>query len=649
MDWMYIALLCMYRLGKYEVAYFCLSFCFLFTSIEYTIANLDMSGFKLKKEDVEIRVNAMSDDSKELEVLVLDVQHIGSQFRRLRWKYQQRYFPNLSGDGAADAFVHDGSIRLGFMMKKKEVLKGGVKVLEPKVVLSSKKVSIAKIELKVDECKYAWLYNLLASLFAESIREYITKSLSETLTDNMSVLLGMLNDFASSSWPILARITNIEIKDLQDYVEEDELSNDELARRDLLRGSPLGPILDLTPADIQVTVRSSKPLGVYLDMNEADNAMIIQGVQPDGEFTLSLPPELRAAKLVGGVFVGINQFDITKIPIARTLRLIKIMPRPLTLTIRLPVSMTPRSSGAVLPSPTTPLSTIRLSFEQQALGIRFRPSLLLPETLAITSLPRSETGEILPAEASGKVKVGQLLVGVNDIIITGLPISQVAQLLKSPERPMTLTLCENPDVEFTFPEGENVDIVVAPFEKHVVVTSFLATMSPLQETGQVQLGDLLYSLNGFVFPSPNGYMSDIEVIKSCTYPAKFVFLRPRWPGSDEIEATVEVVVTEDRGRLGVAFTRGYDNRPVLRAWKGIPGPAYSSGQVKRGMVVLAVGDHLLSEVLERGQHSMESLVQIVKWARSPVTMTFRDMDKYMRWTGLRGSAVAPSAGSSRPR
>lgn len=618
-------------------------------SIEYTIANLDMSGFRLRKEDVEIRVNDMFDNSKEQEVLVLDVQHIGSQFRRLRWKYQQRYFPNLSGDGAADAFVHDGSIRLGFKIKKKEVMKGKMKVFEPKVVLSSKKVSIAKIELKVDECKYAWLYNLLASLFAESIREYITKSLSETLTDNMSVLLGMLNDFTGSSWPVLAKITNIEIKDLQDYVEEDEFSAEELARRDVLRGSPLGPILEVTPADIQVTIRTAKSLGVYLDMNEADNAMIIQGIQPDGEFTESLPPQLRATKLVGGVFIGINQFDITKVPVARTLRLIKLMPRPLVLTIRLPTSMSPRSSGALLPSPTTPLSTIRLTFEQQALGIRFRPSLLLPDTLAVTSLPRSESGEILPAEASGQVKVGQLLVGVNDRVITGLPIPQVVPLLQAPERPMTLTLCDTPDVEFAFPADQHVDVVVAPFEKHVVVTGFLAAKSPLQETGQIQLGDLLFSLNGFIFPSANGYMSDIEVIKSCTYPAKFVFLRPRWPGSDEIEKKIEVVLTEDRGKLGVAFTRGYDNRPVLRAWKGISGPAYSSGQVKPGMVVLKIGDYVLSDLLERGQSTMESLVQMIKWARPPVTITFRDMDKYMRWMGLHGSALPASPRSPQSR
>jgi hypothetical protein len=64
------------------------------------------------------------------------------------------------------------------------------------VVLSSKHVSISTLSLKVDGCAMAWLYNLLASLFAEGIREYIVKTLHETLSDNMADLLTALNHYA---------------------------------------------------------------------------------------------------------------------------------------------------------------------------------------------------------------------------------------------------------------------------------------------------------------------------------------------------------------------------------------------------------------------------------------------------------------------
>lgn len=40
------------------------------------------------------------------------------------------------------------------------------------------------------------LYNLLASLFAEGIREYIVRTLHDTLSDNMADLLTALNHYA---------------------------------------------------------------------------------------------------------------------------------------------------------------------------------------------------------------------------------------------------------------------------------------------------------------------------------------------------------------------------------------------------------------------------------------------------------------------
>ena len=57
-------------------------------------------------------------------------------------------------------------------------------------------VVLARIDLKVDDNAMAWLYNLLASLFSDTIREYITRTVLDTLEDNILDLLDVLNDFA---------------------------------------------------------------------------------------------------------------------------------------------------------------------------------------------------------------------------------------------------------------------------------------------------------------------------------------------------------------------------------------------------------------------------------------------------------------------
>lgn len=117
--------------------------------VEYTFSDMDMSGFRLHKEDVEVTVREMvpgagsnenhqapGTPSKEDEVLVLYVRHISSEFKRIKWQYKQRYFPNMFGEGRADATVPDAQIRLGFRIKKKQVSPDGP--FEPIILLSSR-------------------------------------------------------------------------------------------------------------------------------------------------------------------------------------------------------------------------------------------------------------------------------------------------------------------------------------------------------------------------------------------------------------------------------------------------------------------------------------------------------------------------------
>lgn len=214
------------------------------------------------------------------------------------------------------------------------------------------------------------------------------------------------------------------------------------------------PLIPLPLA--QVAIRSQRHLGIHVDVNETDNTITIRGITPDGDFAKSLPPALRPARLVGATWMGINGRSIFRFPVTRVIPTIRKLPRPLTLHLRLAAP----SANAPLPSPSgggsgpAVLQTSSLTFDQPSAGIRFKPSATLPSTVVVSGFMRGEQDAMLPAEASGVVKLGQVLVAVNGVAVRGLPIQELTARLKDPRRPMTLTLADSPDIEYRFEQGE---------------------------------------------------------------------------------------------------------------------------------------------------------------------------------------------------
>ena len=104
------------------------------------LLGLDMSGFKLRKEDVVVVLASSLHD----EFLTCTATGITAKFARVRWRYsldsyvlvvcdvlllryEQLYFPYLSGSGLADASAINASIKLG--LKLVRVPKGVLKAL----------------------------------------------------------------------------------------------------------------------------------------------------------------------------------------------------------------------------------------------------------------------------------------------------------------------------------------------------------------------------------------------------------------------------------------------------------------------------------------------------------------------------------------
>jgi hypothetical protein len=108
--------------------------------VQFAVTKLDMSGFKLRKEGVccvaalltsplscivgiigadvithsfFLDVTVTLGKSINEEFLSCEARNISAAFNGVRWKYQQLYFPYLSGNGMADAAAQNASIKIG--------------------------------------------------------------------------------------------------------------------------------------------------------------------------------------------------------------------------------------------------------------------------------------------------------------------------------------------------------------------------------------------------------------------------------------------------------------------------------------------------------------------------------------------------------
>lgn len=172
------------------------------------------------------------------------------------------------------------------------------------------------------------------------------------------------------------------------------------------------PPLRLPFVRTQVVITSPRHLGMHIDVSEAENRVVIRGVSPGGDFAKALPSNVRPARLIAAYWTGLNGHSLAALPVTRLIPLLRKLPRPVTLRLRLQPLQgppPPSSSSARAPSPL-PYVTSTLTFSEPSAGIRFKPSLTLPASLFVCGFTREEASPstLLPAEASGSVTPGQV-------------------------------------------------------------------------------------------------------------------------------------------------------------------------------------------------------------------------------------------------
>ncbi|KAG5176058.1 hypothetical protein JKP88DRAFT_351239 [Tribonema minus] len=408
-----------------------------------------------------------------------------------------------------------------------------------------------------------------------------------------------------------------------------------------------------------------------------------------------------ASEVVGSELVGLGSERLDDRPLEHCLTLLRDAPRPVKIV--------------------TPADVIRVSFTDQSLGLRFKPSPLHgPTATEIAGFARAPDGTERVAEACGQVAPGQVLWAINGNRVLGVAFQQVVQQLKGLPRPIEFALLDVPDVhvEFTAPP---LDLRLQYMQGHIVVIDIVKVESPLCEklqqchmllavtnlslpsphhqyackqasqsaltTADLRIGGLcapalcaeglsisrvsipeghvLLTVNGLSLPSPHGkYDKDVAMLSAPTmYPLKLRFARdnsaatgatpPGSPGSDNGDAAaataaaaaaadgymgsgyvtsykrsmgraVEVTVADPED-MAMAFEKGKDGRPRIKALSLVDGPARHSNRVQVGMVLMAINGVPLS----KKANTCASCRQLLAATSYPATITFRNMSAFL--------------------
>jgi hypothetical protein len=284
----------------------------------YKISNLSMEGFKVRKENILVKIAGMhatkkasvkieeigedpdvevpawlkpaanagkscpdissssgSFDSMDYdtsidenvvinatELLIIDVSEISALMNDVNWSFEQTYMPYLKGSGKFDVNMSGGAIRLVFELRKRPK-KGENKddvEWEPVLCLHDRLCSIGSVEFNMQGgSRMAWVINKVASVFKGLLRDYVVRTIMRVLTEKSGWILSKLNLGLSPFWDVLLRTAKLELADLEiatkkDIVEASAEPDDTLIELVWREHLPLGMNLLLNDESGQLKV-----------------------------------------------------------------------------------------------------------------------------------------------------------------------------------------------------------------------------------------------------------------------------------------------------------------------------------------------------------------------------------------------------------
>ncbi|CAH0492045.1 unnamed protein product [Peronospora farinosa] len=402
--------------------------------IAYSISEFDLSNFRVKKERVSVRMGTVVDE----ELFTVRATHLTALLKGFDWTFEQKYFPYLHGGGVADAALSGGVISLGFKAEKKVVNEETGEV-KPVLVLSSITIDIRQeLKLTVQGSWFSAVYNVLTTLFAELIREYLAKTMETKLLKHTIKLLGTLNKQMNEYWPLIFQLLDIRMEDLPSASP--------------WRGAEEIEIQPQKELECTFTKRSTVPFtfakGVLnkhvvvsriLDLDMPSTNKNGSDENHDSRLT-----ENWKRVPVGSSVLALNGLSCSKLTVEELRGLLETLPLPFMIRFSLyPESPTKSWRQQMKPQPEFTTFIFR---QKGPFGLRLRARPLASCGVIIVGFTANSDGKKCSAELSDKIRVGQLLTKVNNVDLRFKTLSEVLVILHDlKSRPVTMQFATSPD------------------------------------------------------------------------------------------------------------------------------------------------------------------------------------------------------------
>ncbi|KAE9333167.1 hypothetical protein PF008_g14591 [Phytophthora fragariae] len=479
--------------------------------IKYSISNLDLSNFRVKKERVKVRMGTVVDE----ELFTVRATHLTALLKGFDWTFEQKYFPYLHGGGLADAALSGGVISLGFKAEKK-IANQETGEFKPVLVLNSMTIEIRQeLKLTVQGSWFSAVYNMLTSLFAELIREYLAKTMESKLLKHMIKLLGTLNKQMDEYWPLIFQLLDIRMEDLPTASP--------------WRGAKE---IEIQPQELECTFTERNAVPFTFAKGVLNKYVVVSRIldvdtpttkkdEPDDHHDFHLTGDLKRVP-VGSSVLAINGLCCSKLTVEELRGLLDTLSLPFTMRFSLlPEDPAKNRRQQMKPQPEFTTFTFR---QEGPFGLRLRARPLASCGVIVVGFSAKPDGSKCPAELSGKIRVGQLLTKVNNIDLRFKTLSEVLTVLRDlKSRPVTMQFAASPDaiiklrdwppmIEMedasSFACDEDDDPSTG--RKYVVLLAFARVPSFAQRTHLVEKGDVLLQVNDTPLTGPDhGNFADI--------------------------------------------------------------------------------------------------------------------------------------------
>jgi len=419
----------------------------------FSIKNLSMHGFKLKKEDIMVEIagiraagqnHSLTDESshfvqrkvKASDILVLDVRNISAMFDNALWAFEQTYMPYLKGSGRANIKVSEGQIRLEFELKKRKRNSSEDKPWEPVLCLKTRYCTIDQLSISFEGAsRLAWVANKLAKMLKKPLRDYVVKIIVELLGTRSGWLLESLNGILSAHWDIIIKTTGLNIGHL-DTVNESDI---------------VAAINDPATNEIDLVWTEFVPLGINLLLSDKSGKIkVVDFPRGSQARKVAIDRDLDPDDFKGATIAAVNGTSCANKERVDILLALRDPSRPKTIKFILtPKSESLESSPAFGGSNTAthgsvdppPLHTIQIT-EEGPVGITFSK---LPDN---SGLIINELSEKLRQTHADSVFPGFILTHVNDVSVISEDDNSVENVYSLLEqvgnvRPLSLRFCSS--------------------------------------------------------------------------------------------------------------------------------------------------------------------------------------------------------------